>query len=85
MKFKWTKIKQYAFNEFKRTVARNTLSDYLYFNKAFKIHTNASNLQLWVVISHKGNPTTLYSTELTNEPKGYTVPEKDLLRIIESL
>ena len=41
--FKWTKIKQDAFNEIKWIVARYTLLTYPYFNEEFKIHTNDSD------------------------------------------
>ena len=42
--FKWTKVKQYAFKEIKRIVARDTLLTYLGFNETFKIHTDASGI-----------------------------------------
>ena len=53
-KFKWTKIKQYAFDEIKRIVAHNTLLNYLNFNEKFKIHTDDSKPQLGAVASQKG-------------------------------
>ena len=54
MKFECTKIKQDAFDEIKRIVARKTLSTYPDFNKMFKIHTNDSAFQLGVVIIQEG-------------------------------
>ena len=36
LKFKWTKIEQYNFDEIKRIVARDTLLTYPYFNEEFK-------------------------------------------------
>ena len=42
--FKWTKIKQDDIDEITRIVASDTLLTYLYFNEAFKINTDASNL-----------------------------------------
>ena len=44
--FKWTKVKQDAFDKIKRIVARDTLLTFQKFNETFKIHTNASVLQL---------------------------------------
>ena len=56
MKIKWTDVEQKAFDEIKRTVARDTLLAYTDFNKRFKIHMDASNHQLGSVISQEGNP-----------------------------
>ena len=56
MKYKWTKKNKKAFEEIKWIVARNILLSYLYFDKLFKIHTNASDLQLVAVINHEGRP-----------------------------
>ena len=49
-KFQLVKTEQDAFNEIKRTVARNNLFTYLYFNETFKINTNTSKFQLGSVI-----------------------------------
>ena len=58
-KFEWTKVKKYAFKKIKQIVACDTLLTYPYFNKAFKIHTDASVFQLGAVIIQKGRPLTL--------------------------
>ena len=63
---KWTKIKQDAFNEIRRIVARNTLSTYPDINKTFRIHTNTSTFKLGAIISQKGKPNTFYGRELTD-------------------
>ena len=55
------------------------------FNEEFKIHTNASDLRLGEVIIQKGKPIVFHSTKLTESPKRYTVTEKDLLNIVETL
>ena len=44
--FKWTYVKQDAFDEIKRIATRNTLLTYPDFNETFKIHTDASAFQL---------------------------------------
>ena len=49
------KVKQYAFEKIKRIVACDTLLTYPDFNETFKIHTDARNFQLGVVIIQKGN------------------------------
>ena len=46
MNFKWTKIKQDAFNEIKRVVARDTLLTYPDPNDEFKFQTYARSFQL---------------------------------------
>ena len=43
-KSRWTQVKQDAFDEIKRIVARDTLLTYLGFNETFKIHTDASGI-----------------------------------------
>ena len=55
-KFGLTKVKQDAFENYKRNVARNNLSTYPDFIEAFKIHTNASAFQFGAFIIQKGKP-----------------------------
>ena len=61
VKLNRTKIKQYAFNEIKGMLVRDTLLTYPDFNEEFKIHTDASDSQFGAVISQKGKPSTFYS------------------------
>ena len=75
LKFKWTKIKKNAFEEIKRIVARDTLLAYPDFNEEFKIHTDARNFQLVIVMSQTGKPIAFYSGKLTDSQKGYTATE----------
>ena len=72
MKFKWTEIEQDAFDEIKYIVDHNTLLAYPDFNETFKIHTNASRLQLGAVIGHKVKPIDFYIRKLTDSQKRYT-------------
>ena len=55
------------------------------FNETFKIHTNASKFQLGAVISHKGKSIAFYGRKLTDSQKRYTVTEKKLPNIAETL
>ena len=64
---------------------RNTLITYPDFNDTFKIHTNDSALQLGAVISHKGKPIAFYSIKLTGVQQRYTVTERELISIVETL
>ena len=84
-KFKWTKTEQYSFKKIKRIVVSNNLSTYPDFNENFKMHTNASKSQLGPVISQKGKLIAFYSRKLTSDKKRYTVTERKLLRIVETL
>ena len=46
MKFKWEDVEHKSFKDTKRSLYRNNLLSYPYFNKQFDIHTYARNLQL---------------------------------------
>ena len=82
MKFKWNKIKQDAFDEIKRIVDRNNLSTHPDFIEEFKTHTDARYFQFGAVIIQKGKLLAFYSTKTQ---KIYTVTERELIRIVETL
>ena len=65
-RFKWTKVRQDAFNRIKRIVDRDTFLTYPDFNETFKIHTNASAFQLGAGISQKYKPISFFSKEITD-------------------
>ena len=69
----------------KKTTARETLLAYLYFNKLFNKHTEASNLQLWAVISQNNKSITFYSHKLNPAQTHYTKIEKELFTIVQTL
>ena len=56
-----------------------------YFKEEFKINTNASDLQLGAVISQKGKSIAFYSRKLTNTQIRYTVTQREMLSIVETL
>ena len=85
VKCKWTKIESYAFDEIQRAVARDDLLTYPDFNGVFKIHTDASDFQLGSVISQKGKPIVFNSRNSTDFQRSYTLTERDLLSIVETL
>ena len=66
-------------------MARDTLLTYPDFNKTFKIHTAASTFQLGAVISQKGKPVDFYSRKRNDSQQRYTVTDKELLSIVETL
>ena len=82
---KWTQVKQDAFKEIKRVVARDTLLTYLYFNETFKLCTDASAFQLGAVIIQEGKPIDFYSRKFTDSQQRFTVTEREIIRIVEAL
>ena len=78
-------IQIYGFDEINQIVARNTLLTYPDFNEKSEIHTDASAFQVGAVISHKVKPIDLYSIKITDEQQRYTVTERELLSIVETL
>ena len=84
-RFKLMQVEQDNFDKIKRIVACDNLLTDLNFNKAFKIHTSASTFQLEVVISQKGKHITFYTRNLTDDQQWYTVPYRELLKILETM
>ena len=84
-KFKWTKVEQDAFDKIKQIEDRDNLLTYPNFSEEFKIHIDASYFQLGKVVSQKGELIAFYSRTLTGAQQRYTVKEKKLLSIIETL
>ena len=66
-------------------MSRNTLLTYQDFNEAFKIHTDASYLQLGQIIMQRGKPIALCSGKLTEDHKMYTVTKKELISMVKTL
>jgi hypothetical protein len=66
-------------------MSREVLLAYPDFNKPFIIHTDVSKTQLGAVISQNGCPIAFYSHKLNPAQTRYTVMERELLSIIETL
>ena len=66
-------------------MARDTLLTYPDCNETFKVHTNARAFQLGEVISQKGKPITFCGRNFTDSQHQYTVTERELLSIVETL
>ena len=69
----------------KLLIAKETLLTYPDFNKKFKIHTDASKVQLGACISQEGKPIAFYSRKLSDAQTRYTTTERELLSIVETL
>ena len=83
--FKWAIVEQKPFDEVKGIVENNTLLAYPDFNNKFGIHTNASDFQLGVLIIQEFIPIAFYGRRLNGHQKRYTVTEKELMSIVETL
>ena len=85
VKWKWTPEHQESFDKMKALMAKETLVTFPDFSKEFEIHTDASNLQLGACISQDGKPVAFYSRKLQPAQTRYTVTERELLSIVETL
>ena len=85
VKWRWTEVKQNAFDEIKRMISRDVLLAFPDFSKPFVIHMDASKLQLGAVLSQDNRPIAFYSRKLNPAQQNYTTGEKELLSIVETL
>ena len=85
VKWSWTEVEQKAFDTMKRIISRETLLSYPDFSLPFTIHTDASHLQLGVVISQNDRPIAFYSRKLNPAQVRLTTSERELLSIVETL
>ena len=66
-------------------MARDTLLTYPDFNEIFKFCPDASTFQLRAVVRQKGKLINFYIIKLTDAQQRYTVTERKLLSIVETL
>ena len=76
---------QAAFDKMKRIVSQEVTLTYPDFNQPFLICTDASDYQLGSVITKNCKALAFYSRKLNKSQKNYTVTEKELLSIVETL
>ena len=69
----------------KAVMAKYAFLKYPDHNKPFEVFCDASDLQLGAVIMQSGQPVAFYSRKLNAAQRNYTVGEKELLSVVETL
>ena len=69
----------------KISTSRETLLVYPNFSKLFVIHTDAIKVQLGAILSQNNKPIAFYSRKPNHALVNYTIIERELLSIVETL
>jgi hypothetical protein len=78
-------VEQKTFDTIKHIISWETLLAFPGFQKPFDIHTDASHMQLGVVISQDNQPIAFYSCKLNPVQRCYMTTECKLLSIVKTL
>ena len=81
----WTPECQKAFDQIKAVLSKECFLRYPDHNKPFHVYCDASDVQLGSVIVQEGAPVAYYSRKLNTAQRNYTVGEKEMLSIVETL
>jgi hypothetical protein len=83
--WQWDSIHQEAFDNVKKTIAKEVVLAYPDFTQPIDIYTNASTKQLGAVITQNNRPVAFFSRKLSGAQSKYTVTQLELLAIGETL
>jgi hypothetical protein len=83
--WQWDLIHREAFDNVKKTIAKEVVLAYPDLTKPFDIYTDASTKQLGAVITQDNRPIAFFSRKLSGAQSKYTVTELELLAIVETL
>ncbi len=83
--WQWDSIHQWAFDNVKAAIAKETVLAYPDFSKPFEVYTDASSVQLGAVITHDNRPIVFFSRKLSETQQKYSITEIELLAIVETL
>jgi len=83
--WRWGSKEQKAFEDVKNMVSQETMLAYPDFTKVFHVYSDASDYQLGGVIMQDDKPLAFYTRKLNGAQSRYTVGEKELLGIVETL
>jgi RNase H-like domain found in reverse transcriptase len=81
----WSPECQASFSTMKALLAKDAFLQYPDHNKRFDIYCDASDLQSGTTILQEGMPVAYYSRRLDSAQHNYTVGEKEILSIVETL
>ena len=84
-KLNWTPECQQAFDTVKAALSKDAFLAYPDHNKAFHVYCDASDYQLGAAIFQDGKPVAYYFRKLNSAQRNYTVGEKEILSIVETL
>jgi hypothetical protein len=83
--WRWDAIQQQTFDNLKATIAKDMVLAYPDFTKPFKIYTDASTMQLGVVITQENRPIMFFSRKLNKVQSIYSFTKIELLALAETL
>jgi hypothetical protein len=83
--WRWDSIHQQAFDKVKATIAKEAVLAYPDFTKPFEMYSDASTMQLGVVITQGNKPVAFFSRKLSKAQTKYSITKMELLAIVETL